>query len=708
MIMPESTTNIFSMAPPAPLKSAGSISGRSTFSGDSPSQESSSFSSRLSHAEDQQRSGIAGRDLADKRDSSGRKQTALSEADDKSKNGKAKATVNSTGESTAAGGLSSDSPKSGASVADVVTSETLTSASGKQGSLAAVGENQIARPQEIPHVTVQASIVAKTGEIASSGKLPNVRNVNELIGNEATNATTQVENTKISSSDVPISGLPVSELPGKNNSDTDELIVLTENLKGAAEPENALPIVGLNAGINNVEPGKAAATPTSDSTLQLSSRNSAVSSGVLTDATPATTPATTSATTSATTPIPDSTLLSSPRNSVVYSGVLTDATPASTPTPASANAGENVAPLPAIDKRLGRLSSTVEPFEASRADSAVVLGETKNSLKIDASVMNVRNQAMGVSGEQALNQSIQLTDPTLAKAEQSKGILISDLALPKEGTLAVRDLQAAGIRTAPPPLDGVESTAELDPVQIVTQLNQSVGRNESLMSDLARGASGSNTFDQMLTASTSGIVTAPIPGRLDLTSTQNVSTPVPAPLNVPLLSSSASEVLSGNIRWMVGEGIQNATVSVTPSGMGPITVQIGVEKDQMSISIIATQAGTREALEAAVPRLREQLGTQGLESVRVDVSDGRSDQSKSNTGSDRQAMGGSSDNAQNQSAENTNNESSSARSGNNNEPDSGERVLSDTERDLLSRLQELSTDSSVGQSTIRHGYDLYV
>jgi flagellar hook-length control protein FliK len=208
----------------------------------------------------------------------------------------------------------------------------------------------------------------------------------------------------------------------------------------------------------------------------------------------------------------------------------------------------------------------------------------------------------------------------------------------------------------------------------------------------------------MLAATTSGIVTAPSQGRVDLANSQIVN----APLNVPLLASSASEVLSGNIRWMVGEGIQTATVSVTPSGMGPITVQIGVEKEQMSISIVATQGSTREALEASIPRLREQLGTQGLESVRVDISDGRSDQSKSNTSSDRQAMGGNTENSQDSNAENSNNENSSASFGNSNEQDSGERVLSDIERDLLSQLQNLSTDPSVAQSTIRHGYDLYV
>ena len=61
--------------------------------------------------------------------------------------------------------------------------------------------------------------------------------------------------------------------------------------------------------------------------------------------------------------------------------------------------------------------------------------------------------------------------------------------------------------------------------------------------------------------------------------------------------------------------------------MGPISVSIGIEKEQMSVSIIALQGSTREALDSMLPRLREQLAAQGHDSVKVDISDGRADHS---------------------------------------------------------------------------------
>jgi flagellar hook-length control protein FliK len=583
--MPESTSNIFSMTPLVSLKTTGSGVGKSTLSLGSTFQESSSFSSKLSLAEDRQRRVLAEKNTADERDSSDKKQTVAPEAVAIREGGSSIAVVDLTtiadGDTAAKSStlkgllpgdtLSSDLVNSGTSSADVVTPETLTGELDKRSGVA-VDESHISiSKQKIPFVAEQGLTAAHAGEFALSGKLPNDKNLKELTSNEAIDAKNIVENNHVPSIEIPA---------------TDELTAITKELKSVAESEQAAPITGLVTAANSTESRKTATILTTDSALLSSSRSTTVSSGTLT-----------------------------------------------------------------------------------QPDSAVVQGETKNSLNIDANVMSLRNQALGLDGEQVLNQTIQQPG---SEGEQAKGILISDLA----------------------------------------QLNQSAGRSASSINDFAMSSSGANALDQMLTTSTGGIVAAPNLGKFDLTNLQNVSaptpTPVPAPLNVPLLSSSASEVLSGNIRWMVGEGIQNATISVTPSGMGPITVQIGVEKDQMSISITASQSSTREALEATIPRLREQLITQGLESVRVDVSDGRSDQSKSNTGSDRQAMGGSSENSQQQSTENNNNESSTARFGNNNELGSGERVLSDTERDLLSQLQSLSTDPSVAQSTIRHGYDLYV
>lgn len=227
---------------------------------------------------------------------------------------------------------------------------------------------------------------------------------------------------------------------------------------------------------------------------------------------------------------------------------------------------------------------------------------------------------------------------------------------------------------------------------------------------MTTNVASSSLPDNMLVDSSSGIVTAPLLTRTDTVSTQIVSTPLPVPLMLP----AANEAMTSNINWMVKEGVQNASVNVMPAGMGPISVNIGIENEQMNVSIVATQGTTREALEALLPRLREQLLTQGHDSVRVEISDGKSDQARGNNAQsqnqnqspayERSSFGGeqsadrNSDQSQGQTHEQTQSGSERLSS------ESGERPLTDAER---ARVASLSL-SSAGSTPIQHGYDLYV
>lgn len=139
----------------------------------------------------------------------------------------------------------------------------------------------------------------------------------------------------------------------------------------------------------------------------------------------------------------------------------------------------------------------------------------------------------------------------------------------------------------------------------------------------ASADTGAQAPDNMFLSLPGGIVTAPVLQRTDTGGAQLVN----APVNMPILQNDAEKSMASNIRWMVNEGVKSAVVNVTPSGMGPISVSIGVENDQMNVSIVALQGSTREALDAMLPRLREQLAAQGHDSVRVDISDGRSEES---------------------------------------------------------------------------------
>jgi flagellar hook-length control protein FliK len=54
--------------------------------------------------------------------------------------------------------------------------------------------------------------------------------------------------------------------------------------------------------------------------------------------------------------------------------------------------------------------------------------------------------------------------------------------------------------------------------------------------------------------------------------------------------------------------------------MGPIEVKVSVHQDSANIVFSAHHAPARDAIEAAIPRLREMMAEQGFGSTNVDIS----------------------------------------------------------------------------------------
>ena len=72
---------------------------------------------------------------------------------------------------------------------------------------------------------------------------------------------------------------------------------------------------------------------------------------------------------------------------------------------------------------------------------------------------------------------------------------------------------------------------------------------------------------------------------------------------------------------MVGSRLQGAEIRLNPAHLGPLEVRIQIQNDQANINFTAQHGMVREALEAAIPRLREMLGESGLQLNNVTVSD---------------------------------------------------------------------------------------
>ena len=79
--------------------------------------------------------------------------------------------------------------------------------------------------------------------------------------------------------------------------------------------------------------------------------------------------------------------------------------------------------------------------------------------------------------------------------------------------------------------------------------------------------------------------------------------------------------ITDRVLWMIQGEQQVAKLRLNPPNLGPLEVRVTVHQDQASVAFLAQHAVVREALEAALPRLREMFDQQSLELVRADVSD---------------------------------------------------------------------------------------
>ena len=109
-------------------------------------------------------------------------------------------------------------------------------------------------------------------------------------------------------------------------------------------------------------------------------------------------------------------------------------------------------------------------------------------------------------------------------------------------------------------------------------------------------------------------------------------------LNHPLQQPGWDRVMSERVVWMAKQDLREAQLQLNPRNMGPIEVRVSLQQDQASVQFVAPQAATRDALEAALPKLREMLAEQGLNLAQSEVSQ-QSFQQRSGGGSGRGAPG---------------------------------------------------------------------
>ena len=91
----------------------------------------------------------------------------------------------------------------------------------------------------------------------------------------------------------------------------------------------------------------------------------------------------------------------------------------------------------------------------------------------------------------------------------------------------------------------------------------------------------------------------------------------PAP--VPLPSPRFAEELGARVQWVAEQQGGEATLRIAPEGLGPVEIRLKLDGERVDLGFSATQNETRQALQDALPKLREMLAQQGLQLGHADV-----------------------------------------------------------------------------------------
>jgi len=109
--------------------------------------------------------------------------------------------------------------------------------------------------------------------------------------------------------------------------------------------------------------------------------------------------------------------------------------------------------------------------------------------------------------------------------------------------------------------------------------------------------------------------------------------PVTVTIDTPVHDASWRHEAAARMASLVTRGIEHAEVRVTPPDLGPVELRIDVRGGEATLAIVATQPTTRDALEQALPMLRDMLAQQGLSLGQATVADGRAESQSGGNGS---------------------------------------------------------------------------
>jgi flagellar hook-length control protein FliK len=283
---------------------------------------------------------------------------------------------------------------------------------------------------------------------------------------------------------------------------------------------------------------------------------------------------------------------------------------AATQTP---NATAQNADDPANAATLSILQLLARSLDGDDSAAPAATAESGDSADGAAATTKSADDSNGSSNTDPNAVALQLFTQALAAA--LGGATVSAQATSSGSTAAASDDSADAIGDATKSANG---SSLQDLVSLLAQDAAASSKENSAAGALQAAATGDkstpsdNGVGNATAAAANSIAHLGVASHFSLQHAQSDTNTTSGELRSQVGSAAWNDELGGQLTWMTHQGIESGSLKLSPEHLGPLEVTISVQNGDASVWFGANQADTRQALEQALPRLREMFASQGL------------------------------------------------------------------------------------------------
>ncbi|MGD0959225.1 MAG: flagellar hook-length control protein FliK [Methylomonas sp.] len=97
-------------------------------------------------------------------------------------------------------------------------------------------------------------------------------------------------------------------------------------------------------------------------------------------------------------------------------------------------------------------------------------------------------------------------------------------------------------------------------------------------------------------------------------------------MSLPLNHPDWNSELAGKLQQMQNQNMPTAELQINPPHLGALSIKIGIEQNQTTVTFTTQHSEVKQAIEASLPKLQEMLGNQQINLLDVNVSQQQADQ----------------------------------------------------------------------------------